>query len=318
METEKFIPTHYPVMWKEIVDTVKNHVPDDQIIRFLDGTGGEGGHILKMIEAFPNSRILFLDRDPIMIQRALSRLNGNSNIQSLCKNFSELEQDDLDAIEWKEGFDSILLDLGISTFHLTESGRGFSFRGNEKLDMRMNPDIGNDQVTAAEVLNTYAPRELERIFYEYGEERWTKKIVERLIEKRKTSPMETNFDFAKLVESSIPRKFWPPKSHPSVRVFQALRIEVNQELIHLEKALKQLPFLLKPNGIFQVISFHSLEDRLVKHAFRNLIQTQVDFQYIYKKPVLPSEEEISNNPPSRSAKLRAICRRADTMDNRKY
>jgi 16S rRNA (cytosine1402-N4)-methyltransferase len=318
METKKIIPTHYPVMWKEIVDTVEKHFSKDIETHFLDGTGGEGGHVLKIKNAFPHSKILFLDRDPIMIQRALSRLDGYSNINSLCKNFSELEKNDLDTIGWKQGCDSILLDLGISTFHITESGRGFSFRGNESLDMRMNPDISHHQITAAEILNTYSQRDLERIFYEYGEERWTKKIVERLIEKRKSSQMETNSDFAKLVESAIPRKFWPPKSHPSVRVFQALRIEVNQELKHLEIALKQLPFLLKPNGIFQVISFHSLEDRLVKHAFRNLIQTNNGFQFIYKKPLLPSEDEIINNPPSRSAKLRAICRSTDTIGKRKY
>ncbi|NCN10933.1 MAG: 16S rRNA (cytosine(1402)-N(4))-methyltransferase RsmH [Leptospira sp.] len=313
---EEFQPTHFPVMWQDIVRTVHDNLKETKSLRFLDGTGGEGGHVAKFAEAFPDCEILFLDRDPAMIQRALSRLGSRPNIKSLNINFSELEQSDLDEIGWGDGFNGILLDLGISTYHILESGRGFSFRGTESFDMRLDTNLDRKQVTAAEIVNTYPSKELERIFYEYGEERWTKKIVERLLERRRTNPIESNSDFSKLVETTIPRKFWPPKTHPATRVFQALRIEVNQEFQHLKKALIQLPQFLRPDGIFQIISFHSLEDRIVKHSLRDTLMENKEFSFIYKKPILPSEEEMKMNPASRSAKLRAIQKSVDTKNKR--
>ncbi|WCL47980.1 16S rRNA (cytosine(1402)-N(4))-methyltransferase RsmH [Leptospira sp. GIMC2001] len=310
---EEFSVTHYPVLAKEIIDTYLDNFAQDRPLRFIDGTGGEGGHVLEVLNAFPTSEILVLDRDPIMLSRIESRIPDKKNITTKLLNYSELTSEDLKERGWENGLaDGILLDLGISTFHIIESGRGFSFRGTEPLDMRLDQSLSGRENSAADLVNNYPAKELERIFYEFGEERWTKKIVERIIEKRKNNPIESNYDLAKIVESAIPRKFWPPKSHPAFRVFQALRIEVNQELEHLKKAVSQLPFLLNPKGIIQIISFHSLEDRIVKHEFRNIIQTKDDFRFIYKKPVLPSELEIEKNPPSRSAKLRAIQRSSDT------
>jgi 16S rRNA (cytosine1402-N4)-methyltransferase len=305
MPDEEFHITHYPVMVREVLETYSGNFPTDRSLRFVDGTGGEGGHVEAVLENFPQSEVLFLDRDPEMIERAKTRLRHNERSHSLEINFSDLQRDHLSELGWEDGVDGILLDLGISIYHITESGRGFSFRGTEDLDMRLSRDIRGRSISAYDIINTYPSKEIERIFYEYGEERWTKKIVERILERRRTNPIRTNSELAKLVESSIPRKFWPPKNHPSLRVFQALRIEVNQELHHLKKAVTELPFLLKPGGIMQVISFHSLEDRIVKHGFRDLVQ-QNDFTHLDKKPRLPSEEEIKSNPPSRSAKLRSL------------
>ncbi|MCZ8237521.1 MAG: 16S rRNA (cytosine(1402)-N(4))-methyltransferase RsmH [Leptospiraceae bacterium] len=316
MYEEEFQAVHFPVMWQDVLRTVQENIPKSKGLRFLDGTGGEAGHVLKLAEAYPDSEILFLDRDPTMIQRAWSRLGDRKNIKSINCNYSELAQSDLEDLGWRDGFDGILLDLGISTYHILESGRGFSFKGTENFDMRLDTNLNTKQVTAAEIVNTYPSKELERIFYEYGEERWTKKIVERLLERRRTNPIESNNDFSKLVESTIPRKFWPPKTHPATRVYQAIRIEVNQEFQHLKKALVELPKFLKPDGIFQIISFHSLEDRIVKHSLRELVMSNKEFSFIYKKPLLPSEEEMKLNPASRSAKLRAIQRSTDTRNKR--
>jgi 16S rRNA (cytosine1402-N4)-methyltransferase len=305
MPDEEFQITHFPVMVREVLDTYSTICSSDSHLKFVDGTGGEGGHVEAVLREFPNSEVLFLDRDPDMIERAKTRLKHDPRAHSLELNFSDLSQNHLSELGWVEGVDGILLDLGISIYHITESGRGFSFQGTEDLDMRLSRDIRGRSNSAYDVINTYPSKEIERIFYEYGEERWTKKIVERIVERRRTNPIRTNSELAKLVESSIPRKFWPPKSHPSIRVFQALRIEVNQELFHLKKAVSDLPFLLKPGGVMQVISFHSLEDRIVKHGFRELVQ-QNNFTHLDKKPRLPSDEEIKINPPSRSAKLRSL------------
>lgn len=315
-----FQPTHYPVFYREILQTYKDHLTPDGEWTFLDGTGGEGGHVALVLGTFVRSRVVFLDRDPEMIERAWTRLEQNPRAQGHCVNYSEVDAEILQSLGCSEGFDGILLDLGISTYHLKESGRGFTFRGQEALDMRLDGENSVRKTTAATVVNHATPKELERIFYEYGEERWTKKIVERIVERRKKNPLETNEDLAQLVEASIPRKFWPPKNHPALRVFQALRIEVNQELEHLSKALDSLPLFLRPGGVFQVISFHSLEDRIVKHSFRDTIQNDPNFEWIYKKPVLPSDEELAENPPSRSAKLRAIQRRKGPKNSksRKY
>lgn len=306
MSESNFQITHYPVMVRDIMENYLSNLNAQSPLRFIDGTGGEGGHVEAVLKEFVGSEVLFLDRDSEMLGRAEKRLNHNKRSHPLELNYSELSFEHLGKLGWNEGVDGILLDLGISTYHITESGRGFSFRGTEDLDMRLNRNLDSRSTTAYDVINSYPSKELERIFYEYGEERWTKKIVERIVERRKTNPISTNMELAKLVESTIPRKFWPPKNHPSLRVFQALRIEVNRELEHLKLAIRSLPKLLREGGVMQVISFHSLEDRIVKHGFRELVQGNPEFVYIDKKPKLPCDDEVKLNPPSRSAKLRSI------------
>lgn len=296
---------HYPVLYREILDILKNNFHTNDEFFFIDGTCGEGGHTLKIIESFPNSRSLCIDMDEEILIKAKTFLSDFHNITWKVKNFSELSIEDLKEINCENGVDCILLDLGISMYHLKESGRGFSFKGNESLDMRLNCSLETRSNSAYDIVNYYPAKELERIFIEYGEERWTKKIVEKIIERRKTNPIRTNTELAKLVESTIPRKFWPPSSHPSTRIFQAIRMEVNQELYHLSHSLTILPKLLRKNGLLMVISFHSLEDRIVKHKFRDYCQME-EYQILTKKPILPNKDEIKENRASRSAKLRVL------------
>lgn len=279
---------------------------------FLDGTAGEGGHSLLFLKEFPNSKVILCDRDPVMLSRAMARIDEfKSRVVPIETNFSEIDSSLLQSHGVLEAPQGILLDLGISTFHLFHSGRGFSFREAEPLDMRLSPNAG---LSAQDVLNTYSKDKLMHIFYTYGEERWSKKIVEVIVDRRKRNSISSASELADLVSKIIPRKFWPPGRHPATRIFQALRIEVNQELAHIEKGLDSLLHLLRLGGVIQVISFHSLEDRIVKNAFRDYAK-QNGFELLTKKPILPSEEETNENPASRSAKLRVL-RKTKSVDKK--
>ena len=299
---EEFRPTHIPVLPKEILEYF--HLIENQTNPvFLDGTAGERGHSELILKEFPSAKLILNDRDSIMLTRASERLkNFSGRFFPLEGNFSDVSTTE---IEERIGFpkvDGILLDLGISTFHLTSSERGFSFKNEEYLDMRLDE---NGKLTAFEVLNKYKAEKLSQIFREYGEENWTKKIVEKILLVRKKNPIRTTLDLAKLVESVIPRKFWPDKTHPSFRVFQAVRIEVNNELGHIKSGIENLSSLLNSGGILCVISFHSLEDRIVKQVFKEKMRDGL-FSILTKKPITPTEEEIKVNPSSRSAKLRVL------------
>lgn len=305
-------PVHYSVLYREILSFFLSALDKDQEWLFLDGTAGEGGHSLLLLEQFPNSKLILLDRDSVMLSRAKTRISKySSRVIPIEANFSDVDPDFLR----EYGIDSlpngILLDLGISTFHLLHAGRGFSFRENEPLDMRLSSSGG---ISAEDVVNTYPEKALSKIFYEYGEERWTKKIVEAILERRRHSRIGYSGDLAQLVSRVIPRKFWPPGRHPATRVFQALRIEVNQELLHIEVGVKKLLESLAPGGLFQVISFHSLEDRIVKNLFRDYARSG-QAKLLTKKPVLPGEEETKENPASRSAKLRVILKGSPSDTN---
>jgi 16S rRNA (cytosine1402-N4)-methyltransferase len=298
----EFKPTHIPVLPKEILDYF-HEIGTKENLFFLDGTAGEGGHSELILKEFANAKLILNDRDSIMLARASNRLaNFSERIFPLEGNFSEITEDDIISKIGNNKIDGILLDLGISTFHLIGSERGFSFKNEEYLDMRLDEST---KLTAFEVLNKYKAEKLSQIFREYGEENWTKKIVEKILLVRKKNPIRTTVDLAKLVESVIPRKFWPDRTHPSFRVFQAIRIEVNNELGHIRKGLESLGNLLNPGGILCVISFHSLEDRIVKQVFKERDSTGM-FEILTKKPIVPSDEEIKANPSSRSAKLRVL------------
>ena len=289
-------PIHIPILKDEIITFFK----DTSQTYFLDGTAGEGGHSRAILETFQNSKLVTLDRDPVMLERALSRNNSfGDRVIGLNVNFSEFTKTSV-PLEFQNGFDCILLDFGISMYHLKKSGRGFSFMGEEFLDMRLSPDSDK---TAQDILKYYKEEMLLKLFLEYGEENWSKKIVEGIVTKRRKHPFTTTKELASLIEAIIPRKFWPPKAHPAFRIFQALRIEVNDELTHIEKGLVNLVPLLKENGIICCISFHSLEDRIVKTVFKQL-GINKELEILTKKPILPSEIEILNNPAARSAKLR--------------
>ncbi|MDX1960719.1 MAG: 16S rRNA (cytosine(1402)-N(4))-methyltransferase RsmH [Leptospiraceae bacterium] len=293
------IPIHIPVLVEEILEQF--HKIGKEEILFLDGTAGEGGHSEKILVEFPKSKLILLDRDPIMLERAMTRLEQFKNrIIPLNKNFSEFSIDDIPPNA--QTIDGILLDLGISTYHIKSSERGFSFQENSVLDMRLN---GEGDLDARKVVNKYPKEKLLKIFLEYGEENWSKKIVEVLVSERRRKRIETTQDLNKIVEMSIPRKFWPEKVHPAFRIFQAIRIEVNQELKHIEVGLNNLKNFLSKNGIFAVISFHSLEDRIVKNIWKELSKTN-EFQILTPKPIAASETEIAKNLASRSAKLRVL------------
>ncbi len=294
-------PVHLPVLPFEVLKSFETISKEEKSF-FLDGTGGEGGHSKLILDNFPNSRVLINDRDEVMLLRCKERLKDYKDRVLFREGifseitFSELAEFDI------INLNGILLDFGISTFHLKDSERGFSFKKNEFLDMRLSLE---QKLTAFEVVNNYSSAKLNQIFREYGEENWALKIVDKIIEIRKKKKIETTSELAKLVESVIPKKFWQAKTHPSFRIFQAIRIEVNKELDHIKKALMNLPVLLKPNGIITVISFHSLEDRISKNCFKELERTD-KFEIITKKPILPTEKEVNENFASRSAKLRIL------------
>ncbi|MDV6237308.1 16S rRNA (cytosine(1402)-N(4))-methyltransferase RsmH [Leptospira ellisii] len=305
-------PVHYSVQGNDILRIFRENFSKDEPVLFLDGTAGEGGHSLLFLDEFPRSKVILCDRDPVMLQRACARLDGfKDRVIPIQTNFSKIDANLLNEHGIAETPQGILLDLGISTFHLFHSGRGFSFREAEPLDMRLSEEEGP---SAADVLNLYPKDRLLHIFYTYGEERWSKKIAETILERRKKNPFSTASDLADLISKIIPRKFWPPGRHPATRIFQALRIEVNQELAHVETGVNVLLELLRIGGVMQVISFHSLEDRIVKNLFRDYAK-QNGFELLTKKPILPSEEETRENPASRSAKLRVL-RKTKSVDKK--
>lgn len=290
---------HIPVLLREVLEFFENIKIESPI--FLDGTVGEGGHSLAILEKFPNSKLIALDRDLEMLERAKKRLfSFSGRVFFLHKNFSEFEKEDLLNLGFSE-LNGVLLDFGISTYHIQSSKRGFSFQREENLDMRLS----ENSIPVSNILNTYSEKDLEKIFLEYGEENWSRKIAQKIVEFRKQKKIQTTTELNRIVEEAIPRKFWPPKVHPAFRIYQALRIESNSELAHIEKAFLSLPFLLSKNGVLLAISFHSLEDRIAKQGIKQLAKTN-RFVILTKKPIQPQDIEIKQNPASRSARLRAV------------
>jgi len=285
---------HVPVMVSEVLDGLS---PGSGGI-YVDATLGLGGHAEAMLTRYPGIKlVLGLDRDIETLERAKSRLSpfGEGVIRLIHSNFIHLH--DILLSNRIGQVDGILMDLGISTFHLENSGRGFSFSRDEPLDMRM--DLSGT-VTAADLVNKLPAERLTELIQTYGEERWAKRIVKCICDRRKTAPILTSADLAKVVANAIPRKYHPRRIHAATRTFQALRIAVNRELDDLEEALNTFPSCLKPGGRLCIISFHSLEDRLVKTAFRE----DNRLKPLTKKPLVPGPEEIRINPRARSAKLR--------------
>ncbi len=293
---------HIPVLPKEVLQllSLSNTKTPTWI---LDATAGEGGHSKLLLESYPESHLILTDRDEVMLGRAMKNLEGYKRVFPFQMNFSDVDRSLLESVGCP-GLDAILIDLGVSLFHFLHSGRGFTFKQEEPLDMRLEPQVGNQ--TAADVVNYSSILHLKKVFWDYGEERWALKIANNIVQTRQKKKFETNLDLAKVVETSIPRKFWPKESHPATKVFQALRIEVNEELMHAEKGIRQLATLLNPEGVMACISFHSLEDRIVKWVFRDLQMD--DYTILTKKPIIPDTDEIRSNRASRSAKLRGLQR----------
>ena len=274
---------HIPVLGVEVVEGLAVQAGS----HYLDATVGGGGHSRLILEAAPDVRITAIDQDEQAIAAAEAKLaEFGDRVQFRRSNFAEFQP--------SEQFDGIIADLGVSSAQFDTADRGFSFRLEAPLDMRMDQ---RQTLTAAEVINTWDEAKLADIFYHYGEERLSRRIARRIVERR---PFHTTTELAEAIAYSVPRAYRYGRIHPATRVFQGLRIAVNRELAVLETFLQQAPTWLKPEGRIGIISFHSLEDRLVKHAFKDSELLTV----LTKKPIVPQEAEIEVNSRSRSAKLR--------------
>jgi 16S rRNA (cytosine1402-N4)-methyltransferase len=299
---------HRPVLLKEVLDYLR----PARGKRFLDGTIGGGGHSRAFLEA--GAEVIGVDQDPDAIAESMASLaefaSGLTLIRSNFVDVTHYLKEEMGA----SGFDGILIDLGISSHQLDTPQRGFSFQHSGPLDMRMGPNVPRK---ASDLVN-YAPEaELIRIFRDYGEEPAARRVAAEIVRTRVSHPFSTTAELAQAIEGVLPRR--GPR-HPATRVFQALRIAVNDELGTIERALPLLADQVKPGGRFAVITFQSLEDRLVKQFFRKVTQEWVDrpewpepkrnpsfgFRSVTSRPVEPSDEELAVNPRSRSAKLRII------------
>jgi 16S rRNA (cytosine1402-N4)-methyltransferase len=282
---------------------------------FIDGTLGLGGHSEAILEASPDSRVIGIDLDTAALELAIERLaRFGDRFQAVQANFREIARVLADAKE--EGPRGILVDLGVSSLQFDSPQRGFSFRFDAQLDMRLDATAGE---TAADLLRTLAEEEIARIIFEYGEERRSRRIARRIVERREQGqPVTTTFELAELVAKAVGYKK-AQKIHPATRTFQALRIAVNQELEGLDRFVETAVDLLQPNGRFLAISFHSLEDRIIKRELRRLSgQCQCPprlpvcscgarraIEILTRRPVTAGESEVDENPRARSAKLRA-------------
>ncbi|HTY79430.1 MAG TPA: 16S rRNA (cytosine(1402)-N(4))-methyltransferase RsmH [Candidatus Bathyarchaeia archaeon] len=269
----------------------------------VDGTIGMGGHAERLLEAGgAGTRLLGIDHDPEALARSRERLGRFGDRVTLRRGSFR----DLSSHARESGVEraaAIVLDLGLSSYQLEGSGRGFSFQKDEPLDMRFDPSQGR---TAAELLADAAEPELARILFEYGEERHARRIARRIVERRRRAPLRTTAELVDAVKAGVPRAAWSHRTHVATRTFQALRMAVNDELGALREALRDAPGLLDVNGRLGIIAFHSGEDRAVKQAFRALGDR--GFAPLEPAPVVPSEEEIRENPRARSAKLRVVQR----------
>jgi 16S rRNA (cytosine1402-N4)-methyltransferase len=282
---------HVPVLRQEVIEWLRP-APGQTMV---DGTLGGGGHTRLLAEAVrPGGMVIALDRDASAIEKSADRLRGLP-VRALQANYSDLPEviNELGV----DRVDGILLDLGLSSDQLADEERGFSFQSEGTLDLRFDASRGEP---AWKLVERLSPEHLADLIFRYGEERYSRRIARRIAETRRAAPIRTAAQLAELVRASVPRSR-DERIDPATRTFQALRIAVNEELKWLEVALRRLPDCLNTGGRLAVISFHSLEDRLVKDAFRD----DGRLRLLTRRPVRPSEQEISTNPRSRSAKLRA-------------
>ena len=300
---------HYSVLLKESVDALG--VKASGV--YVDGTMGGGGHSYEILSRGAG-RLIGIDRDIDAVTAAKKRLEPFSDrLTAVNRNFSEikdiLRELGIDAI------DGAVLDLGVSSYQLDNAERGFSYMHDAPLDMRMDR---RDGISAYDVVNGYTEEELTSIFYKYGEERWSKRIARFIAEAREKKKIETTGELSEIIKAAIPQKARREGGHPAKRVFQAIRIEVNGELRILEGAVRDFVDVLKPGGVLSIITFHSLEDRIVKQTFAELAKGCICPKELpvcvcgrvpvvripARKPILPSKDELEENSRSKSAKLR--------------
>ena len=303
---------HQTVLLREVVEWLRPHAGG----RYLDGTLGMGGHTLGLLTEAPDAHVLCLDRDTDALTLAERRLAAHAAHVRLAHSAFSRFDEVLTDCGW-DALDGVVLDLGVSSLHLDTAERGFSFLADGPLDMRMDPS--GDQPSARDLVNRLSHGELARIIREYGDDPMAGRIASFILKAREEAEIETTARLAAVVEASYPAKMRrQARNHPATRTFQALRIAVNQELDEIQSFLEKISRFVKPGGRVAVISFHSLEDRAVKRAFKRgatgctcpLEQMHCTcggvplLRVLTKKPQLPTDEEIANNPRSRSAKLR--------------
>lgn len=304
---------HYSVLLRESVDYL--NISSDGV--YADATLGGGGHSFEMLKRGAG-KVIGIDRDVEAIAAAKKRLEPfGERIVTVNRNFNEikkiLEELEIDKI------DGAVMDLGVSSYQLDNADRGFSYMHDAPLDMRMNR---SDKKTAYDVVNTYSEKDLMRVFYDYGEEKWSARIAKFIVDRRKEEPIKTTGELSDIIKAAIPKGARADGGHPAKRVFQAVRIEVNGELEILKQAVTDFVNVIKPGGALSVITFHSLEDRIVKKTFAELAKgctcpksfpicvcnNKPEVRILTSKPVLPSEKELDENSRSKSAKLRAVVR----------
>ena len=302
---------HVTVLLNEAVDILD--IKPEGI--YVDGTLGGAGHSLEIVKKLTSGKLICFDQDINAISAAKEKLKDfmdktilvHSNFENLREELNKL------GIESIDGF---LVDLGVSSHQLDVPERGFSYMQDAPLDMRMD---NNAEFSAYDVVNTYSEAELKRVLLDYGEENWSARIAQHIVERRATMPIRTTFELVDAIKAAIPKKMRDENQHPAKRTFQAIRIEVNRELDVIEKTLLAAVDMMNKGGVLAVITFHSLEDRIVKNVFKKLqysctcppefpvciCNSKQVVEIITRKPILPSENEVEMNPRSRSAKLRA-------------
>lgn len=305
---------HKSVLLQECVDNLR--IKPDGI--YVDGTLGGAGHSLEIVKKLTTGKLVGFDQDMDAISHASQVLKDHMDkVVLIHSNFKNLKEE-LDKKGIK-AIDGILLDLGVSSYQLDTPERGFSYMNDAPLDMRMNPE---QTFSAYDVVNTYSKAELSKIIKDYGEENWHLRIAEFIVERRMEKPIETTFELVDAIKAAVPRKARDESLHPAKRTFQAIRIEVNKELEIIAKTIQEAFSLMNEGGMAAIITFHSLEDRIVKNCFKELSTgctcpsefpicicgNKPSIKIINKKPIIASKEELEENPRSRSAKLRCAMR----------
>ena len=304
---------HTPIMLKEVMDGLK--INPDGI--YVDCTIGGAGHSFEIAKKLRKGKLYGFDRDEEAIEASRKRLQKfEDNVVLTKMNYKDapnfLRENGIEKV------DGVLIDLGISSYQIDEGKRGFSFLHNGKLDMRMGQD--EDTLTAYDIVNTYSEEKLRDIFFKYGEEEFSKVIAKNIVKARETKKIETTFELRDIIENSLPKKVVYSRGGASKKVFQALRIEVNEELNELDKCLEAFIELLGTGGRMAVLTFHSLEDRIVKNVFKLessdcicppktpicICHHKAKIKLVNKKPIMASEEEQKENSRSTSAKLRIV------------
>ena len=303
---------HQSVLLEECIESL--NIRDGKI--YADGTLGGGGHSYEILKKLNNTGLLIgIDRDKEALSAATNRLKDFSNFKTVHDNHANILSV-LEKIDTK-GVDGILLDLGVSSYQLDEADRGFSYMNDAKLDMRMNRE---DSISAYNVVNEYSEDRLVKIFFDYGEEKYSRSIARKICDKRKECEITTTFELVDVIKSAMPSKALREKQHPAKRIFQAIRIEVNEELTKLKQAVIDSIIALNDCGRLAIITFHSLEDKIVKHAYEEMegrCKCPKDFpvciceyesygKIVNKKPIISGEKELEENPRARSAKLRVF------------